>query len=223
MTSYYFTCSHRFPLSRSKSIKQTNKEREPKSIPANTVQSTSSTNPQPRIWRLLTFQRTLCNWRAHLKQSEIWRKTVDKRNKTQKTPGRTRTYTNAHLHHVDAHSLVRCLYCPLSKQWCEQIVKTPWWTHKNMWKAKHINLAQNVNQRLFASRISDSAVQCQHSHTKSGEVCLEVKQRALPWSFRLAENTENIDITITIRNTTLVERLQVRTWKDKDDHLHGRW
>ena len=52
----------------------------------------------------------------------------------------------------------------------------------------------------LASRISDSAVQCQHSHTKSGEVCLEVKQRALPLSFRLAENTEHIDITITVRN-----------------------
>ena len=70
----------------------------------------------------ITCISTLWNWRAHLKQSEIWRKTVDKKNKTQKTPCRTRTYTNAHSHHVDAHSVLRCLRCPLSNQWCERIV-----------------------------------------------------------------------------------------------------
>ena len=51
-----------------------------------------------------------------------------------------------------------------------------------------------------ASRTSNSAVQCQHSHAKSGEVCLEVKQRALPLSFMIARNTKHIDTTITCKS-----------------------
>ena len=52
----------------------------------------------------------------------------------------------------------------------------------------------------LVSRIWDSELQCKHSHTKSGEVCLEVKQRALLLSFRLAKNSKHIDTTITVRN-----------------------
>ena len=60
-----------------------------------------------------------------------------------------RAHMQTHTYTIWMRSLVRCVRCPLSNQWCEQIVSTPWWTHKNVWKAKHINLAQNVNQRLL--------------------------------------------------------------------------
>ena len=67
-------------------------------------------------------------------------------------------------------------------------------------KSKAHQLGTERKSTPLASRILDSAVQCQHSHTKSGEVCLEVKQRALPLSFKLAKITHHIDTTITFRN-----------------------
>ena len=117
---------------KSKSTKQANKEREQKSIPANTVQFMSSTNPQPRTWRWHTFWRSVIDeptWNSESFDVRLLTREI-KREKHLAT----HTYTNAHIHHVDAHSLVRWLYCPLSNQWCEQIVKTPWWTHKTCGK-----------------------------------------------------------------------------------------
>ena len=55
-------------------------------------------------------------------------------------------------------------------------------------ESKTYQLGTERKSTPLASRISDYAVQCQHSHTKSGEVCLEVKQRALPLSFMIARN-----------------------------------
>ena len=165
----------------------------------------------------IIYISSLCTLRAHLKQPEIWRKTVDKRDKTQRTPGRTRTYTNAHLHHVDAHSLVRCPYCPLAKQWCEQIVKTPWWTHKNMLKAKHINF--NTYLQVAFRTLQPNV----NIPTPS------LAKYALKWNnarFHCHSGLQRILNTLILPSqseTTLVERLQVRTWKDKDEHLHGRW
>ena len=45
-------------------------------------------------------------------------------------------------------------------------------------ESKTYHLGTEGKSTPFASFTSDSAVQWQHSHTKSGEVCLEVKQRA---------------------------------------------
>ena len=67
-------------------------------------------------------------------------------------------------------------------------------------ESKTYHLGTEGKSTPFASFTSDSAVQWQHSHTKSGEVCLEVKQRALPLSFKLAKITHHIDTTITFRN-----------------------
>ena len=88
-------------------------------------------------------------------------------------------------------------------------------------KSKAHQLGTERESTPLASRISNSAVQCQHSHTKSGEVSPEVKQRALCHS-----DLQRIRITKIVPSqsaTTLVERLQVRTSQDKDEHLHGRW
>lgn len=66
-------------------------------------------------------------------------------------------------------------------------------------KSKAHKLATERKSTSLASRISDSAVQCQYYHSKFGEVRPEVKQRALPLSFRLAKNMKHIDRTITVR------------------------
>ena len=67
-------------------------------------------------------------------------------------------------------------------------------------ESKTYHLGTEGKSTPFASFTSDSAVQWQHSHTKSGEVCLEVKQCALPLSFKLAKITHHIDTTITFRD-----------------------
>ena len=59
------------------------------------------------------------------------------------------------------------------------------------------------------------------SHTPAGEVCVEGKQRALPL-FSLAKNVNVTDSAITFRNC-IVKEMHVRTRKDTDKHLHGRW
>ena len=66
-------------------------------------------------------------------------------------------------------------------------------------KSKAHKLATERKSTSLASRISDSAVQCQYYHSRFGEVRPEVKQRALPLSFRLAKNMKHIDRTITVR------------------------
>ena len=66
--------------------------------------------------------------------------------------------------------------------------------------SKTYQLATERKSTCLASRISDSAVQCQYYHSKFGEVRPEVKQRALPLSFKLAKITQHIDTTITFRN-----------------------
>ena len=74
----------------------------------------------------------------------------------------------------------------------------------------------------LAGRNADSAAQRQQSHTQSGAVCVDVKQRALPLSFSFAKLINQVDTAITFR-TALVDSRQVRTRKDTDKHLHGRW
>ena len=77
-------------------------------------------------------------------------------------------------------------------------------------ESKTYQLGTERKSTPLAKRTSNSAVQCQHSHTKSGEVCLEVKQRALPLSFMIARNTKTIDTTIACKFV-------------HEKHLHGRW
>ena len=67
-------------------------------------------------------------------------------------------------------------------------------------KSKAHELGTERKSMPVESRLADSAVQCQYYHSKFGEVRPEVKQRALPLSFRLAKNTKHIDRTITVRN-----------------------
>ena len=77
-------------------------------------------------------------------------------------------------------------------------------------ESKTYHLGTEGKSTPFASFTSDSAVQWQHSHTKSGDVCLEVKQRrALPLSFK--QRLLTTLILPSHSETTLVERLQVRT------------
>ena len=66
-------------------------------------------------------------------------------------------------------------------------------------ESKAYQLGTGRKSTPLASRTSDYAVQCQQSHTKSGE-CLEVKQRALPLSFKRAKKIKHIDTTIIFRN-----------------------
>ena len=68
-------------------------------------------------------------------------------------------------------------------------------------ESKAYQLGTDRKSTPLASRTSETAVPCQHSHTKSGEVCLKVKQRALPLSFKLAKNIKHIGTTITFRNS----------------------
>ena len=65
-------------------------------------------------------------------------------------------------------------------------------------ESKAYQLGTERKSTPLASRSPDSAVQYHHSQTKSGEVCLEVKRRALPLS--LAKITHHIDTTVTFRN-----------------------
>ena len=68
-------------------------------------------------------------------------------------------------------------------------------------ESKAYRLGTERKSSPLASRTSDSAVQFQPSHTKSGEVCLELKQHALSLSFKLPENIKHIDTTITSKNS----------------------
>ena len=67
-------------------------------------------------------------------------------------------------------------------------------------KSKAHKLGTERKSTSLAGRISDSSVQCEYYHSKLGEERPEVKQCALPLSFRLAKNTIHIDRTITVRN-----------------------
>jgi len=191
-TTDYFTCSSRLLLSRSKSIKQPNKEREQKSTPANTVQFTGSTNPQPRIWRLYTFQRSAL-------YEPIWN--------SQRFDGSLLTREIRRKKHLAAraHTMwMRTVSCAGSVVLYQIIDVSRLYTYlmdtQEHEKSKAHKLGTERKSTSLTSRISDSAVQCRYYHSKFREVRPQVKQRALPLSFRLAKNTKHIDRTITVRN-----------------------
>ena len=150
------------------------------------------------IWRLFTFQRSAL-------YEPIWNsQRFDVRLLTRKI--RRKKHLAAHAH-IQTHTYtmwMRTVSCVASVVLYQindvsELYNTLMDTQEQV-ESKTYHIGTEGKSTPFASFTSDSAVQWQHSHTKSGEVCLEVKQRALPLSCRLAENTEHIDITITVRN-----------------------
>ena len=117
----------------------------------------------------IIYISTLCTLRAHLKQSEIWRKPVNKRNKTQKTPGRTRARTMWMRTVSCAGSVVLYQIIDVSRLYT-YLMDTQ--EHE---KSKAHKLGTERKSTSLASRISDSAVQCQYYHSKFGEVRPEQK------------------------------------------------